>query len=122
VLVRFEYITDDGYNAQGMAVDDISIPEIGYRDDAEGDTGWQAEGFVRIANVLPQRYYLAVVRFAKGGFDVQEVGVGPDGRASFSVEWAGEAGPYDRAVLIVAGMTRYTLQRAAYEVDVEVAP
>ncbi len=122
VLVRFEYITDDGYNAQGMAVDDISIPEIGYRDDAEGDTGWQAEGFVRIANVLPQRYYLAVVRFAKGGFDVQEVDVGPDGQATFSVEgWAG-AGPYDRAVLIVAGMTRYTLQRAAYELSIRPAP
>ena len=40
--IRFEYITDEGYNGPGMVVDDLSVPEIGYSDDAEADNGWSA--------------------------------------------------------------------------------
>ena len=44
----------DVFNEPGWAIDDISIPEIGYHTDGEtGDDGWRAAGFVRIANVLP---------------------------------------------------------------------
>src|SRR5207302_1771103 len=56
-LVRFEYITDEGYNAPGMAVDDIRVPEIGYSDNAETDNAWNAQGFVRIGSTVPQRWF-----------------------------------------------------------------
>ena len=45
VLLRFEYVTDDAAHARGFAVDDISIPELGFSDGADSDGGWQAEGF-----------------------------------------------------------------------------
>jgi len=37
------------------ALDDISIPELGYQDDVEGGSdGWLAEGFVRTNNLVPR--------------------------------------------------------------------
>ncbi len=67
VLLRFEHITDDVYNAPGWVIDDIEIPEIGFTDDAEsGAQGWSATGFVRVDNVLPQKYSVQVVQVGNG--------------------------------------------------------
>lgn len=119
IMVRFEYITDDGYNAQGMAIDDVSIPELGYTEDAEGsDGGWESAGFVRVYNSLPQRYYVAAVKFKADGFEVQPVEVGPLGKASFQIEGLGAGGGYQRAVLVIAGLTPHTLQPSAYELSI----
>jgi len=64
VLVRFEYITDDAVNRPGFALDDVSVPEIGYFSDFEADGGgWEAAGFARHANVLPQRWLVQLVLF-----------------------------------------------------------
>jgi hypothetical protein len=114
VLVRFEYITDDGYNADGIALDDISVPELGWQDDAESDTGgWQAAGWVRVANSLPQNYYLALVKYTPdSSFTVKPIEVSANGKAAFTL-----GGVYGRAVLVVAGMTPYTIQKAHYAVN-----
>ena len=53
VLVRFEYITDEGYNRPGLAIDDLRIPEIGYSDNAESDNGWTTDGFIRVGSWHP---------------------------------------------------------------------
>jgi hypothetical protein len=121
-MLRFEYITDDGFNTEGMAVDDISIPEIGYSDNAEADTDWDGEGFVRIANKLPQTFRLAIVKFKEGGLDVQEVEVAPEGTASLEVAGLGGGGPYTRAVLLVAGTSRHTTAPAGYELNIRLKP
>ena len=42
VLVRFEYITDEGVNLDGIVIDDIAVAELGFADDAETDGDWQA--------------------------------------------------------------------------------
>ena len=34
--VQFSYVTDDGYNAPGWAIDDVAIPALGYAEDFEG--------------------------------------------------------------------------------------
>ncbi|MBO9308680.1 MAG: immune inhibitor A [Chloroflexi bacterium] len=62
ILLRFDYIMDDAINLEGMALDDLALPEIGYFHDAElGDGGWQAEGFARMANRLPTRTLVQVL-------------------------------------------------------------
>ncbi len=67
ILLRFDYIMDDAINLEGMALDDIALPEIGYFHDAESGTdGWQAEGFVRIANRLPARTLVQVLAEGEG--------------------------------------------------------
>jgi hypothetical protein len=120
IMLRFEYITDDGYNPQGMAIDDISIPELAFTDDAESDTGWQAEGFVRVENKLPQSYYLAAVKFGESGVSIQPVDVAPSGQASFDIDGL-NTGSYTRAMLLIAGMTPYNLQKPTYEISVRPA-
>ena len=43
-------------------MDDVSIPEIGYATNFETDYGgWQAEGFVRMENILPQTFGLTLI-------------------------------------------------------------
>ena len=120
IMLRFEYITDDGFNTTGFAVDDIAVPEIGYRDDAETDSGWEGEGFVRIANKLPQTYHMAVVKFKDDGFDIQPVQVGEDGKATFEIEGLGAGGEYSRAVLLVSGTTRHSILPTEYELNISV--
>jgi bacillopeptidase F (M6 metalloprotease family) len=63
ILLRFEHVTDGALNKPGFAVDDIEIPEIGYRDDAVSDRGWDAKGFIRSTNVVRARYVVQVLHF-----------------------------------------------------------
>jgi immune inhibitor A len=62
IFVRFEYITDAAVNGEGFLLDDVAVEAAGYRSDFEADDGgWQAEGFVRVQNVLPQTFGLALI-------------------------------------------------------------
>ena len=62
VLVRFEYVTDDAVNARGLCLDDFAIDEIGWADDAESDGGWEADGFARVNNLVPEEFLVQIVR------------------------------------------------------------
>jgi hypothetical protein len=67
ILVRFEMITDDSVTRHGMALDDVSIPEIGYNADFEQDDGgWQAEGWLWTDNRLPESGWLQVAQMVDG--------------------------------------------------------
>jgi hypothetical protein len=70
IQVRFEMITDDGVSQPGLAIDDVSIPEIGYSSDFETDDGgWEADGWIRIDNQLPQQAWVQAIQWV--GNDVQ---------------------------------------------------
>lgn len=63
VLVRFQMITDDAVTQPGMAIDDVRIDAIGYRDDFEhNDGGWQSAGWVWIDNLLPQSAWVQAIQ------------------------------------------------------------
>jgi immune inhibitor A len=63
ILVRFEMLTDDGVNFQGIVLDDIRLDALGYASDFEVDHGgWQSEGWIRTDNRLPQRAWLQVMQ------------------------------------------------------------
>ncbi len=62
ILLRFEYITDDAINGPGLTLDDIAIPEIGFFDDVETSAaGWDARGFVRMDNRVPQKFTVQII-------------------------------------------------------------
>ncbi len=111
VLLRFEYITDAAVNGEGLIVDNIRIPELDYSADFEnGLDGWDANGFVRLQNVLPQSYRVLVVR--KGSeTTVEELKL--DDRMSGSL--AVTAADNEQVYLIVLGTARYTRQKASYQ-------
>ena len=113
VLLRFEYITDDGVNLDGILIDDIAIPEIDFSDIAGTDGEWRASGFHRIDNTLLQGFILQLIEFdADGSVSVRK----PTG-GTFSIEGFGDT--LDYAVLVVAPTTHETYQPAGYTLRVK---
>ena len=114
VLVRFEYVTDQAYNAGGVLLDDVQIPEIGELDDAEGDRGWVADGFLRSDNTIPQRWGLRLIEHRRGGeVTVRPLAPGPDGRLTEPL-----GADVERAVLSISGLAPRTLESSAYRLTV----
>jgi hypothetical protein len=109
VLLRFWVVNDAAYNAQGMLIDNIRIPELNYSDGAEeGDGGWQAQGFVRTTGELPQTWALRLIRVKGGQTNVESVPVDNQGRATVKLA-EGETG-----TLAVIGTTPITTEPATY--------
>jgi hypothetical protein len=115
VQLRFEYITDAALNGEGFLIDDVKIDAINYQTDFETDNGgWEGAGFVRVENVLPQTYRLALI--TKGDTTtVTQIQLNPDQTAD--VPLALKSG--QEAVLVVAGTTRFTRLPAAYQIDIK---
>lgn len=111
ILVRFEYVTDAAVNGEGLMVDDIRIDAIGYQEDFEaGDGDWEAAGFVRLYNFVPQTYRAALVE--RGDETrVTYLTADADGRLTAPVS---VGGALDEAVLIITGTARHTWQPAIY--------
>jgi immune inhibitor A len=115
VLVRFEYVTDAAVNGEGLVLDDIAIPEIGYFSDLEADEGgWEAQGFVRINNVLPQTYQVAVIHYGEET-TVQKYSISGENELDIPLE-IGRGN--QKAVVVVAGTTPYTRQKTAYRFEI----
>ncbi|MEW6567624.1 MAG: hypothetical protein AB1449_05555 [Chloroflexota bacterium] len=115
ILVRFEYVTDASVNGDGLLLDDVSIPAIGYTEDFEaGDGGWQAEGFVRLYNRLPQTFQLVLVEHGRQT-RVTDVPLDEHNQASVPLVLGAE---YDRATLLVIGTARYSWRPAPYRFQV----
>lgn len=62
VLMRFDVLTDSAISGQGFAIDDVTVPELGYLDDAENQTSdWEANGFVQVGKQLPQQWAIQFI-------------------------------------------------------------
>ncbi len=119
ILVRFEAVTDDAYNAPGLAVDDVSIPELGYSTDLETDDGgWTPEGFVRTDGELAQPFSLQLIHLGND-ISVDPVPLASDESADVEVDLGDGS---QRATLVVAALGRYTTEPAHYRYSVETGP
>ena len=111
VQIRFEYVTDAAVNGEGFMLDDVSVPEVGYFDDFEnGNGGWQNAGFVRVENILPQTFRLALIRHGSQT-TVEYLDLNSDNSLEMPLDFNHDL--HD-VVLVVTGTTRYTRQPAAY--------
>ncbi len=116
VMIRFEYVTDAAVNGEGFLLDDVRIKETGYSTDFEtDDSGWDASGFVRIRNVLPQTFGVMLVEFGKET-TVRRIDLSADNAADIPIEIGGDV----RSVgLIIVGTTRYTRVKASYRFEIQ---
>ena len=114
VLVRFEYVTDGAVNQPGIAIDDISIPELGYADDAEDARGWTARGFVLTDNVLPQQFAVQLIEVPRDGSEprVRQVQMDAEQRASVSLTGFGQQ--LEDVVLVISGLAPVTTEPARF--------
>jgi immune inhibitor A len=115
VQIRFEYVTDAALNGEGFLLDDVQIDAINYQEDFEaGDGEWEAAGFVRVENTLPQTYRLTLI--TKGDTTtVTHIPLNPDQTAEIPLSLSSG----QEAVLIVTGTTRFTRLPAAYQIEIE---
>jgi len=115
VQLRFEYVTDAAVNGEGLLLDDVSIAAINYSSDFEAnDGGWQANGFARIENALPQTFRLALI--VKGDkTTVQNIAINADQTAEIPLSLkSGQS-----AVLVVTGTQRFTRLAAGYTIEIK---
>jgi len=118
ILLRFEYITDGAVNQVGFCVDDITIPELGYYDDAESDEQWAAEGFIRTDNILPQRFLVQLIVLGSE-VSVRRMELDEAQTGRLVVEGLGKR--VEGAVLVVSGLAPVTTELASYEYSIELA-
>ena len=121
VLVRFEYVTDDAVYLDGLLIDDLSVPELDYRDDAEREGAWDARGFALIDNTLPQSYMVQIIEIpVLGPTTVRQLPLDADRTGEAVVRGFGSR--IERVVVVVSPSTRHTHQRASFRLTVEPTP
>lgn len=105
ILLRFWLINDPEFNASGLLLDRICVPQIGYCDGAEDETGgWQTQGFVRTTGGIPQGWEMRLAVLTDAGVTtVRDVAPDADNRATVRLR-AGEKGVL--VVLATAGQTQ----------------
>ena len=116
ILLRFEYITDEASTGSGICLDDISIPEISFRDDVETDGLWQHSGFSRISGKTNQNYLLAIVELGESP-TIRTIKLDQFANGSFLIEGFGSR--IDTATIIIAPMSSATSMPASYMLTVK---
>lgn len=119
VLLRFEYITDEALNNSGICFDDISIPEIGFLDDAESEGEWNPLGFVRIYNQTPQNYLVQVVELGTD-ITIRQLPVGDQGNGSLEISGLGDS--IDKVLVVVSPIATGTAESSSYSLHVQFSP
>jgi hypothetical protein len=114
ILLRFEYVTDAAVNGEGLLLDDFRVEALGYAEDFEsGEGGWEAEGFVRLYNLLPQAYRVVLVQRGTTT-QVREIPLDDDRSGSLDVTLAGGT---EEAFLIIVATTRHTWLPVPYQIS-----
>ena len=115
ILLRFAMQNNRSVNNFGFAVDDLSIPETGWSDNAEsGNKDWTSGGFVRIHNRVPQVWSVRGVEQNKdGSIVVHDLDI-KNGAGKLEIDFSN----LNRLVVFVIGQTRYTTLPASNRVEV----
>lgn len=115
-LLRFEAITDAGVNREGFAIDNISIPQINFKDDGSNDAGWKAEGWTRVENTLPQFWQVqAIVTGRDGKVTVQRMAL-KDNMGVLPIDLGGNV---RSVVLAISPLTQVTTVPGAYDLQIK---
>ena len=105
-------------NGDGSLLDDVSIPAIGYSTNFDTDSGgWESAGFIRVENVIPQTFRLALITRSSSGTTIQYIPISTDQTAEIPFT-IGKDGAYE-VVLVVSGTTRFTRSTAGYQFEIK---
>ena len=116
-LVRFEYVTDDSIHDDGIVIDDIAVPELGFFDDGENAGEWDAAGFERIDDTVPVEYAVLVIERRRDGEDVvRRMDVDSDGRGRLAIDGLGDE--IRNAVVVISPLARNTRHLSEFTLSV----
>ncbi len=109
ILLRFELLTGGAGATTGVALDNITIAEVGFSDSAEDDgAGWQAAGFVRAGQWLPQQWALHFIRDG-AALQVQPLSLDARNQGVWELDLGLEGG-----TLVIAALTPFVQPDANY--------
>jgi len=115
VSLRFEYVTDAAVNGEGLLLDDVRVDAVDYFTDFEEDQGgWEAAGFARISNDLPQTFRVSLI-IQNEETTVIPMTLSEDNTASIDLSLE----PSDEVILVISGTTPYTNQQASYQINLK---
>jgi hypothetical protein len=115
VLLRFEYVTDAAVNGEGFMLDDVRIDAVNYFTDFEADDGgWQAAGFARVQNLLPQTFRLTLI-YKGSTTRVENLVLPADQLLEIPLQLGADV---DEVILTVSGTTRFTREVGAYSLEI----
>lgn len=113
VLLAFEQVSDEAINLDGACIDDIEIEGIDFFDDAETESLWTAEGFVRTGMIIPQTFGVRmIITEGNGEVVVHDMDLDEENNGLIRFDAYSEA--IQSATVIVSSLTRYTSQPATY--------
>ena len=76
IRLSFIYLTDTAGLEDGLLLDNFRIAAIDFSDDTENDdSGWEAEGFSRIPDAVPQRFSAVILHPQQDGTSTAEFAV-----------------------------------------------
>ena len=113
IMLRFQLLTDYNTNRDGVQIDDIAIPEIGFFDGAEDDSGgWVTQGFVRSSNLVPADWIVWLVK-ASNPLQVERIELTPEKTADLEIADLGEK--FTTAALVISPIAPTTTMELDYE-------
>jgi len=113
IKLRFEVISGIAKNRDGFQLDDIAIPELGYYDSAEDDSGgWEAKGFIRSSNLVPVEWIVWLLKVGNP-FQIERISLNQDQSAQFDIDDLGTK--YPTAVVIISPTAPVTTMELDYE-------
>jgi immune inhibitor A len=116
-LLRFEMITDAAVNRPGLALDDIRIDAIGLSDDAETlDPAWDAQGWIRHDNTLPEGFLVQAIEKSSNGTTVRRLDLQPDQTGEWTLDLGGTV---TEVVITISGLAPKTTELATYEYSIK---
>jgi hypothetical protein len=113
ILLRFEYITDQGTTRQGWIIDDIDISGAGIDPNSELDqASWQAAGFVRTPLTVDSRMLIQVISGEGAETAVSRVWIDAGTPTVVPMPDSNSRG----TVVTVSGVTPSTFEEMSYQV------
>lgn len=114
ILLRFEVITDAASIRHGMAIDDLRIDTIGYHDSFETESEyWDAQGWIRTDNRLPQYTWLQAVQQVGNDLTVSRWLVEMD--TSYSIDLVENV---EQVLIAISPIAPQTMVDTTYTLDI----
>lgn len=112
IQLRFHYITDGAVQDAGFLLDDITLPELGYRADFEQDDGgWEGAGFTHTGLILPQQFRVQRILLGENGAEAARLPLDDAQQGEWTLPLSQTT---SQAIIIVSGATPVTRQPTAY--------
>ncbi len=116
VQIRFQYVTDGAVHLGGVALDDITIPELGYLDDAErDDSGWEHQGFTRATGTLPASFLVQSIQQTTAGLEIRRLRLDENQQGKWTFPLNKQL---NEVILIISGITPVSRHPSAYAFEV----